>query len=662
MTACFSLVFAVVAFASADHVGISSDVDYDVVIYGSTPAGIAAAVVAGNHGLRVGLFEPLKMIGGMGAAGNLALNDGGVGAEKTGVALNFTLLNGQHYYPGVAGKQVTHPESFVAESSFYTMLRDANVHTVKLDCRLLSAKTAKDGNNAPSYIASISLHCEPDPVTATVFIDASYDGDVMVAAGDVDYTWGREAKSTYNESLAGVRTPGFSGVSGPQHVDALHDNGTLLKYVQNISELGAPGTADDALMAFQHRLCITSNASNRLTWAKPEGYVADDFLLHLRALQANRNTSLMSLGSHPPGLPDSINKYCTCCGISVASSDQPNLNKGWANASWERKQQIIADHTYFELGSYYFLANDPRVPQSVRTRYSEFGLCADEFVDFGNVPPQLYVRISNRLVGDYVMTQNNMYPQSKNDSIAVADWSLDEHMTNKFAVPVGNGRFEVQLEGNFWPSVGPNGNWYDTPYGIMVPKRGTGANLLVPVAVSSSAVAFSSTRIENWYMSVGSAAGGAAKQVVDGDADTVQDVDVAKLQALLSGMTPPQRIHGPPQHPTPPPTPPVKRALYFNVSGAGSAEWNGQYSLTAQTYDGQRIYERVDKDCPNGGTCSLYSYGGVWRLASVGHELFYTADGPSAERGGAQPPLTGWMVDNGTAPAPSLTAGPYMRT
>ena len=97
MTACFSLVFAVVAFASADHVGISSDVDYDVVIYGSTPAGIAAAVVAGNHGLRVGLFEPLKMIGGMGAAGNLALNDGGVGAEKTGVALNFTLLNGQHY-------------------------------------------------------------------------------------------------------------------------------------------------------------------------------------------------------------------------------------------------------------------------------------------------------------------------------------------------------------------------------------------------------------------------------------------------------------------------------------------------------------------------------------------------------------------------------------
>ena len=218
MRTSFSLIIAVVALASADSLGISSDMDYDVLVYGSTPAGIAAAVVAGNQGLRVGLFEPLKMIGGMGAAGNLALNDGGVGAEKTGVALNFTLLNGQHYYPGMVGKQVTHPESFVAESSFYTMLRNANVHTVKLDCRLLSAKTANYGKNTPSYIANISLHCEPDPVTATVFIDASYDGDIMVAAGDVDYTWGREATSTYNESLAGVRKPGFNGVSGPQRV------------------------------------------------------------------------------------------------------------------------------------------------------------------------------------------------------------------------------------------------------------------------------------------------------------------------------------------------------------------------------------------------------------------------------------------------------------
>jgi len=132
------------------------------------------------------------------------------------------------------------------------------------------------------------------------------------------------------------------------------------------------------------------------------------------------------------------------------------------------------------------------------------GLCSDEFKDFDYIPPQLYVRISNRLVGDYVMTQNNITDddgtRNKPDSIAVGDWSLDEHMTGKYAVPVEGkpGEFEVTLEGNFWPSIAPTGgNWYDVPYKIMLPKRGTGANLLVPVALSSSAVAFSSTRIEN---------------------------------------------------------------------------------------------------------------------------------------------------------------------
>ena len=162
------------------------------------------------------------------------------------------------------------------------------------------------------------------------------------------------------------------------------------------------------------------------------------------------------------------------------------------------------------------------------------------------MPPQLYVRASNRLVGDFVMTQNNLYPQAKGDvSIAVGNWSLDQHMTGKYAVPTPTG-YEVVLEGNYWPSVGPQGNWcqaawkrflggrraltssasataragartrttaptrrYDTPFDVMVPKRGTD-NLLVPVAVSASAVAFSSMRIENWLMSMGSAAGAAA--------------------------------------------------------------------------------------------------------------------------------------------------------
>ena len=164
--------FGVIVAAAA------TPVDFDVVVYGSSPAGIAASVAAGLQGLKVALFEPLPMIGGMGAAGNLALNDGGMGAERTGLALNFSLRNGEHYYPG-QHKEVPHPESFVAEASFYAMLKDAGVETVKVDCRALSATTTKDGTGV-SRVQSISVHCLKDPVTATVFIDASYDGEHLL--------------------------------------------------------------------------------------------------------------------------------------------------------------------------------------------------------------------------------------------------------------------------------------------------------------------------------------------------------------------------------------------------------------------------------------------------------------------------------------------------
>jgi hypothetical protein len=253
---------------------------YDVVVYGSTPAGVAAATAAGRLGMKVALFEPLPMLGGMGAAGNLALNDGGNSAEHTGLALNFTLLNAAHYK--VSG-QVSHPESFVAEASFRSMLTEAEVSKVAVDCRLLSATAGKSG--AASKVESIQVLCEPEPVTATVFIDASYDGEVMVAVGDVEYTAGRESIRQYNESLAGARAPSWAGVGGPRKVNALGPDGEIIKYVANLSELAPPGEADDRLMAFQHRMCISGDP-DRIAWPKPPGYNAEDFLIIQRALEA----------------------------------------------------------------------------------------------------------------------------------------------------------------------------------------------------------------------------------------------------------------------------------------------------------------------------------------------------------------------------------------
>lgn len=526
---------------------------YDVLVYGSSPAGISAAVAAGRLGMHVGLFEPLGMIGGMGAAGNLALNDGGIDAERTGLARNFSRINGIHYY-GIPEKEVPHPESFVANRTFYTMLEAANVTDVRLNCRLLTANTTASG----SAVASIRVSCLEHPVRAIVFVDASYDGDIMVESGGVDYTCGREAMSTYNESLAGSRHPGWDGVGGPRGVNPFGDDGRLLKYVDTLDELAPFGSADKRLMAFQHRMCI-SGEDNRIPWPRPENYKPDDFLLLQRAIDADSESADFFTHMPPstlPGVPSSIKKYCLCCGITIYSTDNPVLNKNYCDASWEQRKEIEDLHTYFELGSFYYLSHDERVPLAVRQEFQKYGLCADEFVENNYIPPQLYVRISNRLVGDYVLTQNNMAtPQSKPDSIAVADWSLDEHMTGRYAVEV-NGSWEVQLEGNFWPSVLPNpgnssdsrakSNWYDVPFRVMTPKRGQGENLLVPVAISASAVAFSSARIENMYMSVGTAAGVAAKQLVDGSCSAVQDVNVSAIQGTLTSDLFQQRVHGPP--------------------------------------------------------------------------------------------------------------------
>jgi hypothetical protein len=194
--------------------------------------------------------------------------------------------------------------------------------------------------------------------------------------------------------------------------------------------LAPAGSADDALMAFQHRLCI-SEGDNMVPWPKPAGYDPADFELMQRVIDATGSADAFT--QMPPGkyhgYPGPKKKYDLCCGITVGASDQPNLNKGWASATWEERNRMTDEHTYFEMGTFYYLANDPKVPQAIRTKFQTYGLCKDEFQAYGNIPPQLYVRISNRLVGDYVMTQNNICVPNEAESIAIGDWSFDEHMT-----------------------------------------------------------------------------------------------------------------------------------------------------------------------------------------------------------------------------------------
>lgn len=579
--ACASLALAAAAAASAAQAAPvrGTQAVADVFVYGSTPAGVAAAVAAADGGARrVVVAEPLRSIGGMGSAGGLGLNDQQMSnlTAVTGLAAEWCRRNGEHY--GHSGKMVNHPDMYVGEASFWSMLNESGSVTVWTDCRVTSVARAKpSGDATAACLKSATLLCggkEQRTVTASVFIDASYDAEVMVAAGGIDYTWGREPSSAFNESLAGVQLLGeslesFKGLN----VSGTWPNGTVIPYVSP-APVAAVGSGDDALMAFQHRACLTTDAGTD-RWApirEPDGYDEADFELLQRQIDA-----VMQSGKYPNGPPFDYftdlghfsadvyaagrNKYTACCGTGPVDSDQPMINAGWANATWEERQRIIDAHTYYLMGSFFYLQHGSRVPDYTRKDAARFGLCADEWPDNGNWPPQLYVRASVRLQGEVLLTQNNLAsPRSKpQSSVSMGCWEFDQHTMSRHVdahgQAINEGFFRHAIDPGVPPGTtgtgGPSHLWYDVPFGAMVPKRGQASNLMVPVALSTTSVAFSSTRIETMYMDLGAACGVAARQLLataraEGycPALSVQDVNVTEVQHVLSTSYN-QRVRGP---------------------------------------------------------------------------------------------------------------------
>eukprot|EP00039_Didymoeca_costata_P010651 m.144175 g.144175 ORF g.144175 m.144175 type:complete len:689 (+) comp14911_c0_seq5:163-2229(+) len=653
---------------------------YDVLVYSANSAGVGAAVAASSNGkYRVAVMEPLKMIGGMGAAGGVALMNQGCGlAGVTGLAKNWSLLCGQYYYG--TPRMVTFPSMNVSAYAFWQLLNSSGSVDTSVGCRAVNV--TKDG----SCLTKVDFLCDDDNQLVTIqakyMIDASYDGDLMTMAGGIDYTSGRESREVFNESLAGVsllpwNLENFAAAN--LSINPYFPNGTLLKYIDE-DPLQPVGTGDDKVMAFQYFPCLSPTDGNKVPFYPPPGYNPDDFTLLLRQIQG-----LVANGKYPDGPPlgyfggiqcyDNIveqvtgNRDCLfCCGTGPVDADQPNLNHGWANANYTRKQEIEQQHRYYLQGSLYFMANDPRVPNGTRQSAQGYGYCKDEYKDFGNWPPQLYVRISNRLQGMSTLTQNNIVnPRVKPDGVSMGCWEFDQHTesrhvivdpkdpTNKTKILTNEGFFRASLGTESLHCEDPRadctsgGNWYDVPFGVMVPKRGQASNLLIPVVISASSVAYASTRIENMFMDLGTAAGVAVVQLMEKASQTssndsgcglaVQDTNITAVQDVLVNVYG-QRVHGPP---TPQPSPSHEHG--YTVVGAGSDVWNGNYSFTRMYTDERPIFEK-DED----STRKLYSWNHTWRLAIEGHEIFYV----SPQTPDDNPPLNGWKVANGTAPAPSL--------
>lgn len=489
---------------------------FDVVVYGSTPSGVAAAVAAAREGLHVALVDTGRHVGGM-AAGGLSTSDRGNTETIGGISREFFERVGHHYNERIEWDFEPH----VAEQVFNDLLREAHVPVFFNERLRETDGVTKQG----ARIVAITME-DGSVFSGSEFIDCSYEGDLMAQAG-VSFTWGRESAAQYHESWAGVlstnRYQDFDH-QFPIRVSPYAADGSLLPGVSP-GPIGEFGQGDKKLPAYTFRMCFTSDKANQAPYPKPDGYDPRRYDLlarYLVALQAAGHTVRMADMVMPIALRNEkfdVNNH------GPVSTDGINANWDYPNASYKRREEIIQEQYKYEAGFFYFLAHDPRVPANLQNEINQFGLAKDEFTDTNNWPWQYYVREARRMLGEYVFTQHDVLEDiTKPDSIGMASYQMDSHNDQRVVTPDG----AVVNEGDMYLPVKP----WEIPYRSLVPKRGEAVNLLVPVCISGSHVAFGSFRQEPAMMITGQAAGAAAAIAAQKNLD-VQDVSVPDLQKTL---------------------------------------------------------------------------------------------------------------------------------
>lgn len=496
---------------------------YDVVVYGGTPAGIAAGVTAAREGASVVVIEPTKWIGGM-VTGGLARSD--VGKKETigGFPLEFFTSAAEGYDP----KWMWYAEPKRNLEVFEAMLKEAKVVVVK-------GRTLDTVEMSGNWIAGVTTD-DGKTYLGDQFIDASYEGDLMAKAG-VGYRVGRESREEYGEPLAGFypmpvrpRTEEMmaSGKRGPSYIHgtpakipALDENGAPVFGVRRVK--AEPGSADGLTQAYNFRVVVTQRKDLRIPFPKPEVYRPERYELLLRLIQSFPKVAfdrLFHLGEVAEGKYD-LNAQ------GLVSTDYPGGNTGYPDGDWSEREKIRQDHIDFIQGMLWFLGNDERVPAELRAEANSWGLCGDEFKDHANWPYALYVREGRRMRGQYVMVQNDCQRTvRKEDSVGMGSFVIDCHIVQRIVAEDGT----VMDEGAFPDAPAQP---YQIPYRSLTPKPEECGNLLVPVCFSASHVAYCSMRMEPVYMAMGQAAGLAAVRAGMVEKKPVQQIDVQALRAGL---------------------------------------------------------------------------------------------------------------------------------
>ena len=515
--------------------------EYDVVVYGGTSAGVTAAIQAQRMGKSVVIVSPDKHLGGL-SSGGLGFTDTGNKAVIGGLAREFYHRVWLHYQkpeawkwqkreeygnkgqgtPAIDGAQRTMWifEPHVAEKAFEDFTREHAIPVQRNEWLDRERGVTKSGARITS-IRTLSGR----NYAGRMFIDATYEGDLMAAAG-VEYHVGREAKSVYDEEWNGVQT-------GVLH--HRHHFGVLPKKISPYVTPGDPssgvlaristnhpgefGAGDKKVQAYCYRMCLTDHPENRIPFPKPEGYDAKQYELLLRVFEAGWRETFDKFDPVPNRKTD-VNNH------GPISTDNIGNSYDYPEASYERRREILREHETYQLGLLYFIANDPRVPPDVQTAFRKWGLSKDEFTDNGNWPHQIYVREARRMKGHFVMTENELLKKRPTpQSVGMGSYTIDSHNVQRYITPEGY----VQNEGDI--GVGLKGP-YEIAYGALVPKKQQCENLLVPVCVSSSHIAFGSIRMEPVFMILGQSAATAAVMAID-EKIAIQDLSYAKLRERL---------------------------------------------------------------------------------------------------------------------------------
>jgi len=492
----------------------------DVIVYGATPGGCCAAIAASREGASVILLEPTDHIGGMNTGG-LSFSDSNQTVRSTVMGLFdewHTRIESDYdsrgirlpYQVSVKDQSKWTYEPHVAARITRQMLNEANV-------KVLTEHVLKSVEKEGSKITSLMTN--KGTFSAKVFIDATYEGDLMAAAG-VDWTIGREGRAEFKESLEGKQYP-----KQMMNIDGFSKEGKPLPFITT-TDAGAEEAGDSNVMVYSFRLCLTEKPENRVPFPEPANYDPARFEVMRRFIKSGGNVG-WDLYPLPGDKFDGNNSIGGQFSLGLVGACN-----GWSEADQAGRAAIWEAHKKYTLEFYHFLTTDPAVPEAIRNKYAKLGLCKDEFPEYGHFSPALYVREGRRMRGMYVISQKDILEQpEKEDPIVISSFPIDSHDCQRIALEGGG----VINEGTIFPvrrSFPKQGYAYQIPYRSILPKPEDCTNLLVPVALSCTHVGISSIRVEPTWMILGQSAGVAAAMAADAHVN-VQDLPYPKLQERL---------------------------------------------------------------------------------------------------------------------------------